>query len=315
MDKDCHPRRTSTGAIGRVWGPRRGANPQKPLGFVTRPGGATASPCAAPGLLRFPPMLRILTLGPLLGLLLATAGCASSRATSLEAPNAPPSPASASTATPRETVAGSGGGEASPAADATGGAENEGSSGAAGSTAAVAAGEARTPEERRDVLDQKLGASLQAFDAMLLKEQQQAAQERAANAATGASSEGGQEGEGGGAAGAGSAAAPAGDRGQQAGRDGSTRRSGNGGREDARPSGAGAEGERDRSEGRTAGAPGTESSEGAGAVPPDVGDGRDDDLVARQIREAAMKEQDPAIREKLWEEYRRYKASQPGGGA
>jgi hypothetical protein len=43
-------------------------------------------------------------------------------------------------------------------------------------------------------------------------------------------------------------------------------------------------------------------------VPPDVGDGRDDDVVARQIREAAMKEQDPALREKLWEEYRRYKS-------
>lgn len=43
------------------------------------------------------------------------------------------------------------------------------------------------------------------------------------------------------------------------------------------------------------------------AVPPDVGDGKDDDVVARQLREAAMKEKDPAIREKLWEEYRQYK--------
>jgi hypothetical protein len=42
-------------------------------------------------------------------------------------------------------------------------------------------------------------------------------------------------------------------------------------------------------------------------VPPDVGDGRDDDVVARQLREAAMKEKDPAIREKLWEEYREYR--------
>jgi hypothetical protein len=43
------------------------------------------------------------------------------------------------------------------------------------------------------------------------------------------------------------------------------------------------------------------------AVPADVGDGKDDDVVARQLREAAMKEKDPAIREKLWEEYREYK--------
>ena len=42
-------------------------------------------------------------------------------------------------------------------------------------------------------------------------------------------------------------------------------------------------------------------------VPADVGDGKDDDVVARQLREAATKEKDPAIREKLWEEYREYK--------
>lgn len=36
-------------------------------------------------------------------------------------------------------------------------------------------------------------------------------------------------------------------------------------------------------------------------------DGRDDDIVARQLREAAEKEQDPQLKEKLWEEYYRYK--------
>jgi hypothetical protein len=38
-----------------------------------------------------------------------------------------------------------------------------------------------------------------------------------------------------------------------------------------------------------------------------VGSGADDDIVARQLREAAMKEQDPELREKLWDEYRKYK--------
>ena len=33
----------------------------------------------------------------------------------------------------------------------------------------------------------------------------------------------------------------------------------------------------------------------------------DDDIVARQLREAAEKEKDPEIKEKLWEEYRKYK--------
>jgi hypothetical protein len=44
-------------------------------------------------------------------------------------------------------------------------------------------------------------------------------------------------------------------------------------------------------------------------VPKDVGDGHDDDVVARQLREAAMKEDDPELREKLWDEYREYKKS------
>ena len=42
-------------------------------------------------------------------------------------------------------------------------------------------------------------------------------------------------------------------------------------------------------------------------IPDDVGDGQGDDIVLRQIREAAMQETDPVLREKLWEEYRRIK--------
>ncbi|MEX2962621.1 hypothetical protein [Microbulbifer sp. TYP-18] len=42
-------------------------------------------------------------------------------------------------------------------------------------------------------------------------------------------------------------------------------------------------------------------------VPADIPDGNDDDVVARQIREAATRETDPELREKLWEEYRKYK--------
>jgi len=43
-------------------------------------------------------------------------------------------------------------------------------------------------------------------------------------------------------------------------------------------------------------------------APEDIPDGNDDDVVARQLREAAEKETDPALKKKLWEEYRRYKA-------
>ncbi len=53
--------------------------------------------------------------------------------------------------------------------------------------------------------------------------------------------------------------------------------------------------------------PSTKDAEVA-SVPADVADAHDDDVVARQLREAAMDETDPVLKEKLWEEYRRYKA-------
>lgn len=43
------------------------------------------------------------------------------------------------------------------------------------------------------------------------------------------------------------------------------------------------------------------------APPPGIPDGSDDDVVARQLREAAEKESDPELRKKLWEEYKKYK--------
>jgi len=56
---------------------------------------------------------------------------------------------------------------------------------------------------------------------------------------------------------------------------------------------------------------------GSGASPPpDLPDGSDDDVLARQLREAAQSEPDPELRAKLWREYRRYKGlPEPVGGA
>ena len=48
---------------------------------------------------------------------------------------------------------------------------------------------------------------------------------------------------------------------------------------------------------------GEKSAEVSGAAP----DTYDDDIVARQLREAAEQETDPELKKKLWEEYRRYK--------
>ncbi|MEX2489107.1 MAG: hypothetical protein WD356_06205 [Pseudomonadales bacterium] len=54
--------------------------------------------------------------------------------------------------------------------------------------------------------------------------------------------------------------------------------------------------------------PGEVQTAGGPRQPPeDIPDGQDDDIVAQQLREAAMAETDPELREKLWEEYRRYK--------
>ncbi|MDP6374586.1 MAG: hypothetical protein QF921_17565 [Pseudomonadales bacterium] len=59
--------------------------------------------------------------------------------------------------------------------------------------------------------------------------------------------------------------------------------------------------------GRSAPRPPATGSMPGGPVPDDIPDARDDDIIARQLREAAMQETDPELKEKLWEEYRRYK--------
>jgi hypothetical protein len=53
--------------------------------------------------------------------------------------------------------------------------------------------------------------------------------------------------------------------------------------------------------------PGTAKPGGSNDVPENIPDGSDDDVVARQLREAAEKETDPELKKKLWDEYRRYK--------
>ena len=53
-------------------------------------------------------------------------------------------------------------------------------------------------------------------------------------------------------------------------------------------------------------APNTNSSSQAD-IPKDIPDAKDDDIVARQLRDAAMHEEDPVLKEKLWDEYRKYK--------
>ena len=225
-----------------------------------------------------------------------------------QAPPTTPSPAETPSveAPSRPEPAGESGpaGESIKETDAAGeeseaGGEAEAEARAEASAAGAPAGGVETSGERRAGLDGKLDESLREFDGLILKEQElldERREETAANA-----------GGGGGLASA----------------EGST--GGGGSTEYAdvdvdvdaasqeQPGGTGGSPDAPTEDSAPASPGGTIDGDPAatdlnGRVPPDVGDGRDDDIVARQLREAAMQEKDPALRERLWDEYRTYKS-------
>jgi len=181
-------------------------------------------------------------------------------------------------------------------------------------------GRARTRAEVAAEIDSELDASVGEFDEMLLREQRalaQHAQSSSQNSDQGNGSSGaagsGSSGDGANAGEGGAGTSGSGRQAQGSGPSGSGRqaqgtgawtdpRTGTGG--DTKGTGRQAAGGTRRSGDHSVG-PGT------GGMPADVGadipDGHDDDVVARQLREAAMKEQDPELRRRLWEEYKRYK--------
>lgn len=151
-------------------------------------------------------------------------------------------------------------------------------------SASIDQGAEQTRGDQLAVLDAELNASLGEFDELLLREQEQV---KAATPRSDDSAGGQGEGEGNGEG--------------KYGPDGSlTGEAGGGG--DGVGSGdqspANAQGGAGRGGGNQA------SSTGR---PADIPDGSDDDVVARQLREAAEQETDPVLKKKLWEEYRKYK--------
>jgi hypothetical protein len=139
----------------------------------------------------------------------------------------------------------------------------------------------RTSAEKTADLEAELFDGMGAFDEMLLREQERI------KAATPHAAGGGGQGSGG-AEGA-------------AGTDGSADSEGAGtGDDQAVAAGTGP------TYGAGAG-PGSPQHQGNNGAPPGTPDGNDDDVVARQLREAAEKETDPVLKKKLWEEYRKYK--------
>lgn len=175
------------------------------------------------------------------------------------------------------------------------------------------------PEKDRAALDAELGASLGQFDELLLREQDRvrAARPRvdsqgaqASSSAGGGregaqgSSTGGQDGSGE-QAGSGSQGTQGGDTGTTTAARGSSAGQGLPG---GMPGGLGGSQGGDSGGDPGQGGLGAPGGSGAGtATPSDLPDPSGDDVVARQLREAAEAERDPELRARLWEEYRRYR--------
>ncbi len=147
--------------------------------------------------------------------------------------------------------------------------------------------------------------SLGTFDEQIRKERERLARERDAHASgdSGAAGEGGDE----------SAGAESGEAGSESGdleQGGSGSNEGNEAQGDSQGD-VKSEGNRDGRGGGGAGGAGSKG-QGPSTAPKNIPDGRDDDVIARQIREAAEKETDPELREKLWKEYIEYKKNTQG---
>ncbi len=149
-----------------------------------------------------------------------------------------------------------------------------------------------TTAERQAELDERLNESMAVFDGMILSERE---------AAQGAANE---NGGGGGGAGGGVASGTGGL--------GSTGQGNGNGDGDSpivvasAPSTSSSGTGRMPNMGRTRTGDFDNSNQEAFPAPADIPSGNDDDVVARQLREAAMSEPDPELRERLWNEYRAY---------
>ena len=157
----------------------------------------------------------------------------------------------------------------------------------------------KTTEEKLTELDSSFSESLGSFDDMLLTEQQKVAshapKQREAGSGTGTDQYDGVNSSG------------------SQGQDG-----GSGTANNTNSGQAGSSAERSGSRNQSATSPGAGSNSGTGVgstkqsqTPPTSGNKdlsqTDDDIIAKQLKEAAEQETDPQVKAKLWEEYRKYK--------
>lgn len=160
-----------------------------------------------------------------------------------------------------------------------------------------------TTSERTARIDKEFERSFGVFDEQMRTEQSTVAGQRGAR--------GGNGGQSNGAAGSGTESGSGKDAGGEAGSGdksaGGSGQQGNGQQGNGQSGGHGEQGSGQSGGGGFGGGP--KGSGGPNTAPADIPDGSDDDVVARQLREAATNETDPELREKLWQEYRNYKKS------
>jgi hypothetical protein len=177
-------------------------------------------------------------------------------------------------------------------------------------------------DDRLRAAETELLESLGNFDEMLAAEQQRlkTSRQKAAGCGPGEAATGAASGAVSGAGtGTGSGAGDEEGYAPQPGASGTGQERGEGSRVEAAGSkaegtqGAGAEGTGSGEKGRghqaseSAGMAGSSGQKGAPATRGDSTIHEDDDIVARQLKEAAERETDPELKKRLWEEYRKYK--------
>jgi len=160
-----------------------------------------------------------------------------------------------------------------------------------------------TDAEKTATMVGQFNDSLGEFDEKLLREQDRvkAQKPRVESAGSGAGAGGQSGGETGGESGEGED----GESGAESGAESETGEQNENGQEDQRRNESDAGSDQSSSGARGSSTRGSQSN-----IPDDIPDGSDDDVIARQLREAAEKEKDPELQKKLWEEYKRYKNGQ-----
>ena len=160
-----------------------------------------------------------------------------------------------------------------------------------------------TSQERTARLNREFELSLQYFDRCIAKISQD---DYASSGGSGGSGGGSGSGQGGGS-GSAQASSQGGQQNAESGEAGQEGTEAEGSSTQQASAAGGGQGGGAPQHGQSASTQTTLQGSGSGAVPSDIPGGDDDDIVAAQLRQAALETTDPVAREKLWDDYRKYK--------